>query len=239
MSFEEVMRSTNQAKCTHMNGILPAKESRADPHLRLPESSRGLRRADGSHEHRTTPSLPPVPDHLLYLYAPFPSTRALLDYQLAIADDDQRMKESALPSAAIQGKEKLSCPHCDKHPSGFRGEHELRRHVQLQHSSRRIYWICVDASDDGKLLSTCKHCRDGKLYGAYYNAAAHLRRVHFRPKRPTRAASRGKERTGVGSDCPPMEVLKEKWMKEVEKDANSIDGHPPDEDDDSQGEEEL
>jgi hypothetical protein len=43
-----------------------------------------------------------------------------------------------------------------------------------------------------------------KQYGAYYNAAAHLRRAHFSPHRGGKASG----------DWPPMSVLKD-WMREV------------------------
>jgi len=67
-------------------------------------------------------------------------------------------------------------------------------------------------------LSRCKACHlRKKKYAAYYNAAAHLRRVHFRPKKLKRhKGDNGKnfERRGA-DDWPPMSELKF-WMKEVE-----------------------
>jgi len=59
-----------------------------------------------------------------------------------------------------------------------------------------------------------------KKYGAYYNAAAHLRRAHFKPKQRCRGKSAKVEeklekRGGKGGgDWPPMPELK-RWMKEV------------------------
>ena len=67
---------------------------------------------------------------------------------------------------------KLLCPHCNDHPDGFRGDHELQRHVSRAHSKVRKVWVCVDSSPDGKFLANCKACRTKKRYGAYYNAAA-------------------------------------------------------------------
>ncbi|KAF1989671.1 hypothetical protein K402DRAFT_260866 [Aulographum hederae CBS 113979] len=112
------------------------------------------------------------------------------------------------------------CHHCDQHPEGFRGEHELRRHTERVHMKTRKVWVTVDASSDGKWLSNCKACRNGKKYGAYYNAAAHLRRAHFFPRRRGRKArGAGEEKRGGkgGGDQPAMELLKSKWMKEVEE----------------------
>ena len=63
------------------------------------------------------------------------------------------------------------------------------------------------------MLANCAVCRRGKLYGAYYNAAAHLRRVHFYPRQKGR-------NTKGRLDYPAMEELKQHWMKEVQGSAN-------------------
>jgi hypothetical protein len=84
--------------------------------------------------------------------------------------------------------------------------------------SRRGY-VCIDASSDGKFLSKCRHCRKGKVYGAYYNAAAHLRRAHFHPRNLGRKNRNEEKRGGVGGgDDPPMDHLKQYWIKEIEVD---------------------
>ena len=55
------------------------------------------------------------------------------------------------------------------------------------------------------------------MYGAYYNAAAHLRRAHFHPRKRGRKGKHDEKRGGKGGgDDPPMDILKQKWMKEVE-----------------------
>lgn len=67
----------------------------------------------------------------------------------------------------------LKCPHCNARAKGYRGDHELARHMARAHpGSTRKAWICVDGSPDGKFLSKCKFCIEKKEYGAYYNAAA-------------------------------------------------------------------
>ena len=113
-------------------------------------------------------------------------------------------------------REKVKCDKCNDHPDGFRGEHELRRHMDRAHSTSRRIWRCVDRSADKSKLANCKACRQGKTYNAYYNAAAHLRRVHFNPKsvgRKTKGDSeKGRGGIGGGTD-PPMEEIK-KWMLE-------------------------
>lgn len=112
---------------------------------------------------------------------------------------------------------KIMCPHCSEYPDGFRGEHELRRHTERAHAPIRKKWVTVDASLDKKFLASCKQCRSGKKYSAYYNAAAHLRRAHFHPRKRGRKGKHDEKRGGKGGgDDPPMDILKQKWMKEVE-----------------------
>ncbi|KAM0353733.1 hypothetical protein ACHAP4_007985 [Fusarium culmorum] len=60
----------------------------------------------------------------------------------------------------------------------------------------------------------CKACLAQKRYGAYYNAAAHLRRAHFRPHRVGKASG----------DWPSMSVLKD-WMREVRQSIDVPDEH--------------
>jgi hypothetical protein len=109
------------------------------------------------------------------------------------------------------------CQHCNARPEGFRGTHELDRHVQRAHAELRKGYICIEPPTHKKFLANCKHCRNGKVYGAYYNAAAHLRRAHFHPRKRGRKGKGDERRGGIGGgDDPPMEYLKKDWIKEVE-----------------------
>ncbi|KAH7160182.1 hypothetical protein B0J13DRAFT_123102 [Dactylonectria estremocensis] len=114
---------------------------------------------------------------------------------------------------------RVYCDQCNEHPDGFRGEHELRRHVDAKHSPMVKRWICKEPKDWASSstqpvipLSRCKACLAQKRYGAYYNAAAHLRRAHFRPHRAGKASG----------DWPPMTILKS-WMREVQQSADTHD----------------
>lgn len=112
---------------------------------------------------------------------------------------------------------KILCQFCDERPDGFRGTHELERHYSRAHAPTRKGYICIDASSDQKYLASCKHCRGKKVYGAYYNAAAHLRRAHFHPRKRGRKNKSDEKRGGIGGgDDPPMEFLKQHWIKEIE-----------------------
>ncbi|KAL0941708.1 key lime pathogenicity protein [Colletotrichum truncatum] len=121
---------------------------------------------------------------------------------------------------------KVYCDQCNEHPDGFRGDHELRRHINAKHEGTIKKFICRDPAKAGiksnveaiNPLSKCKQCVAGKHYGAYYNAAAHLRRTHFKPKTPRGKNKRSdddEKRGGKGGgDWPPMNELK-LWMEEV------------------------
>ena len=135
--------------------------------------------------------------------------------------------------------DKILCSFCDEKPDGFRGEHELRRHTERAHCETRKAFVCKDISPGQQFLSKCKACKAGKKYNAYYNAAAHLRRVHFhpKPKGGRKGKAKPKESRGGkgGGDSPSMDVCK-MWMDEVE-DTVSLDAPPYN--DNEQDDEEL
>lgn len=143
-------------------------------------------------------------------------------------DPALRRKEAISKTTYIRPQHpKLYCNLCQEYSCGFRGEHELRRHYDRAHADTRKVWICVEpttASKEGwwpaKPLGICKQCKQQKHYNVYYNAAAHLRRAHFCPRKRGRKA-RGEERESragkAGGDWPPIEWLKANgWLKEIE-----------------------
>ncbi|KAF4968660.1 hypothetical protein FZEAL_10357 [Fusarium zealandicum] len=135
---------------------------------------------------------------------------------------------------------KVYCDQCTEHPDGFRGDHELRRHVNAKHEGVVKKFICRDPATVGietkvkavNPLSKCKACTSGKEYGAYYNAAAHLRRTHFKPKTPRgkKGANVDEKRGGKGGgDWPPMSELKA-WFVETKVKVDVNDSPLSDED---------
>lgn len=150
------------------------------------------------------------------------------DSKLLKPEDAMRRKEAISKTPYVRPQHpKLYCNLCQEYPNGFRGEHELRRHYDRAHAETRRVWICVEPTTNSKEgwwpqkpLGICKQCKHQKHYNVYYNAAAHLRRAHFCPRKRGRKA-RGEERESragkAGGDWPPIEWLKANgWLKEIE-----------------------
>ncbi|KAF2480405.1 hypothetical protein BDY17DRAFT_301693 [Neohortaea acidophila] len=139
---------------------------------------------------------------------------------------------------------RLHCTLCTQHLGGFRGEHELRRHHDRAHTPTKKVWICVDPgvqqtsppskAEQGaghparpvRPLNICKQCKQGKQYNVYYNAAAHLRRAHFFPRKRGRKA-RGEERESragkAGGEVPSIAWLKSAgFLREIEVRADGV-----------------
>ena len=79
-----------------------------------------------------------------------------------VKEADGTVKQKAeIARAARQEPERdtKKCPFCDDNPKGFHGSHELERHIDRHHSSRRKVWICKEKSPGGNFLANCKACR--------------------------------------------------------------------------------
>ncbi|KAI3324285.1 hypothetical protein HD806DRAFT_494615 [Xylariaceae sp. AK1471] len=123
----------------------------------------------------------------------------------------ERASAFRLPNLLIRRRPpKVFCDQCDEYEEGFSSDHELDRHRDAKHQDLITKWICIDPSEAGRPgvgvevktpLNKCKACKAEKRYGAHYNAAAHLRRVHFKQKQGE-------------SYGPSMHELKN-WIKKI------------------------
>ncbi|KAM3511283.1 hypothetical protein MY11210_005084 [Beauveria gryllotalpidicola] len=114
-------------------------------------------------------------------------------------------------------EEKRKCEICEKELSG---DHEYVRHFKLVHEPEGWRWEVIDPRSKGLRplfhipfdISDCKNCQLRKLYGINYNAAAHIRRVHFKSTPNSRKGHRG---GSSGGAWPEIRYLECYYMKLV------------------------
>ncbi|EPS37296.1 hypothetical protein H072_9079 [Dactylellina haptotyla CBS 200.50] len=117
-------------------------------------------------------------------------------------------------------QKKQWCHLCDDHREGFRGPHELARHMNIQHQPKKTVFIVHDDSPGGNMFKDCKHCSRRKIYGQDYNAACHLRRAHFN-KRSKTDTPEEREFKQMHPDFPPMEELRP-WLRKCLVDVSKL-----------------
>jgi hypothetical protein len=118
----------------------------------------------------------------------------------------------------------VHCTLCRDNPDGFRGDHELRRHTEREHSTKKTFYVIKDRSEDGQLLAGCRSCQAGKRYHVDYNAAAHLRRQHYNPSKDENGKNMPHLLSPDGKQ-PPMSTLRG-WIEAVEVTAERSDTEP-------------
>ncbi|KAM3499966.1 hypothetical protein MY10362_006826 [Beauveria mimosiformis] len=114
-------------------------------------------------------------------------------------------------------EEKRKCEICQKELSG---DHEYVRHFKLVHEPEGWRWEVIDPRSKGLRplfhipfdISDCKNCQLRKLYGINYNAAAHIRRVHFKSTPNSKKGHRG---GSSGGAWPEIRYLECYYMKLV------------------------
>ncbi|KAF3082331.1 hypothetical protein TWF102_005859 [Orbilia oligospora] len=117
-------------------------------------------------------------------------------------------------------QKKQWCTLCNDHKEGFRGPHELARHINIQHQTKKTVFIVYDDSPGGDMFKDCKHCSRRKIYGQDYNAACHLRRAHFNKRLKTDTPEE-REFKQLHPDFPPMEELRP-WLRKCLVDVSKL-----------------
>ncbi|KAH8714635.1 hypothetical protein BGZ61DRAFT_587335 [Ilyonectria robusta] len=116
------------------------------------------------------------------------------------------------------------CHLCNEHPEGFEDDGKLQQHKIKMHGRTVKKFVCRDPATVGLVskvqavnpLSNCQACSTGTQYDADYNAAAHLRRVHFDPRASRRQDKNNNDvRSDKGGGPRPRVDDLELWYTEI------------------------
>ncbi|KAL6808846.1 hypothetical protein GGI42DRAFT_223806 [Trichoderma sp. SZMC 28013] len=173
----------------------------------------------------TSPDLPSVPAAAMEMDEGSSSAAPILKPRQTIASRSSGRLSKLLSGRSSSDQRRKSymllCNICNDHPGGFRGHHELDRHMRRHNSNKMTRkFICRDPASVGikpdvqaiNPLSKCESCLKQKHYDTANGAIAHLYIEHMRDP------STGKSHTDQGNR-PLTEQLKD-WCCEVQ-----VDGH--------------
>ncbi len=113
-------------------------------------------------------------ESLQALYIASEAYRGLAEAEISLSIADRPLFSTQFGSMATAHKKGMS---------NVTGNAGLRRHNERLHGTVRMVWMCVDISPGKNVLSNCESCLNRQTYAVNYNAAAHLRRVHFKSDR--------------------------------------------------------
>lgn len=169
----------------------------------------------------TSPDLPSVPAAAMKMDEGSSSAAPIVASRQAIAGRSSGRSSGRLSSDQRHKSSKFLCTICNDHPGGFRGPHELDRHMRRHDSNKMTKkFICRDPASVGikpdvqaiNPLSKCESCSAKKHYDTADGAIAHLYIAHMRDP------STGKSHADQ-SKRPLTEQLKD-WCCEVQVDGN-------------------
>ncbi|KKP05151.1 hypothetical protein THAR02_02746 [Trichoderma harzianum] len=169
----------------------------------------------------TSPDLPSVPAAAMKMDEGSSSAAPSFKPRRVIAGHSSGRLSGRLSSDQRRKSSKLLCTICNDHPGGFRGPHELGRHMR-QHESNNMTrkFICRDPTSVGikpdiqaiNPLSKCKSCLAQNQYDTIAGAISHLYIEHMiDPSTRKSHADQGKRSL--------IEQLKY-WCCEVQVDGN-------------------
>ncbi|KAL6812786.1 hypothetical protein V8C40DRAFT_257178, partial [Trichoderma camerunense] len=163
----------------------------------------------------TSSDVPSVPAAAMKMDEGSSSAAPIVASRQAIAGRSSGRLSGRLSSDQRRKSSKFLCTICNDHPGGFRGPHELDRHMRRHESNKMTRkFICRDPTSLGikpdiqaiNSLSNCKSCLAQKQYDTVTGAISHLYFEHM-----IDPSNQGKR--------PSTKQLKD-WCCEVQVDGN-------------------